>query len=108
MQKIVLFALVLLFSTFAVFTQENEENGKLHVVPMVSYNYLGLENQSVYIPGIGFGLMKGDYGKDFTEIHRSLFGVALYQPVFFNNAGTNETYHQIDVLLDGNIESKNG
>jgi hypothetical protein len=96
--------LVLFFCVFTVFSQENEENDKLHVIPMASYNYIKLENQSVRIPGIGFGLMKGDYGKDFTEIHRSLFGVALYQPVFFNNAGTNKIYHQIDVLLDGRIE----
>jgi hypothetical protein len=104
MQKRALFVLILLFNTFAVFAQETEENNRLHFIPMASYNYIGLENQSAHIPGIGFGLMKGDYGKDFTEIHRSLFGVALYQPVFFSNAGTNETYHQIDVLLDGRIE----
>jgi hypothetical protein len=104
MQKITLLALILLFNIFIVFTQENDENDKLHIIPMASYNYIGLENQSVHIPGIGFGLMKGDYGKDFTEIHRSFFGVALYQPVFYNNAGADETYHQIDILLDGRIE----
>jgi hypothetical protein len=104
MQKVTLFILILSFNIFVVFAQENKENGGLHIIPMASYNYVKLENQSMHIPGIGFGLMKGDYGKDFTKIHLSFFGVALYQPVFLNNAGTNETYHQIDVLLDGRIE----
>jgi hypothetical protein len=49
---------------------ESEVENKLYIMPLASYNYINLEKQSVHIPGFGMGFIKGDYGKDFTDINQ--------------------------------------
>jgi hypothetical protein len=103
--------LILLFfavSYFCVNVFADEDAG-IHIIPAASYNYLNFDDHKVHIPGIGFGVTAGDYGKGFTSIHNSFLGMGMYQPVIFsggqrNEGYHNEVYHQIDVLLDGRIE----
>jgi hypothetical protein len=104
MKGIALLLLAVSFFTTPIASQENEENSKLHFIPMASYNYIDVDKQTAHIPGIGFGVTSGDYGKGFTDIYNSFFGAGLYQPVFFSGGQKNEVYHQIDILFDGRIE----
>jgi hypothetical protein len=90
-------------SSFGVHVFADEEPG-IHGIPLASYNYINFDAQAVHIPGIGFGVTAGDYGKGFTAVHSSFFGMGLYQPVIFSGGKKDGVYHQIDVLLDGRIE----
>jgi hypothetical protein len=104
MKKIALLLFVVSFFAAPLASQESEENPNLHIVPMASYTYISVDKLEAHIPGSGFGVMSGDYGKGFTDIYGSFFGVGLYQPAFFSGGEKNEVYHQIDILLDGRVE----
>jgi hypothetical protein len=96
----------LLFFVVSVFGAHifADEDPGVHIIPMASYKHFDLEDQTAQIPGIGFGVTAGDYGKGFTAIHNSFFGMGMYQPIIFSGGQKNEVYHQIDVLLDRRIE----
>jgi hypothetical protein len=104
---------VFIFCGQIIFSAENEaqdspDENKLYVMPLASYNYINLEKQSVHIPGLGLGLMKGDYGKDFTDVNSSLFIIAMYQPVFFDRPLSDESvpgiFHQADLMAEARME----
>ena len=87
-----------------IYAQEEPKGSAVSIIPMASYDYVHLGEQTIHTPWLGIGVMAGDYGNDFMDIHRSFFGVAKYQPVFFKQSAGPAVFHQIDVLLDGRIE----
>jgi hypothetical protein len=103
MQKMSLLFL-LIYAAHIVYAQEEPKGGMVSIIPLASYDYVHLEEQTIHSPSLGIGVMAGDYGGDFMDIHRSFFGVVKYQPVFFKQNADPGTFHQIDVMLDGRIE----
>jgi hypothetical protein len=103
MQKMALLFL-LICTAHIVYAQEEPKGRMFSIIPIASYDYVHLDEQAIHSPSLGIGVMAGDYGSDFMDIHRSFFGVAKYQPVFFKQSSGPATFHQIDVLLDGRIE----
>jgi hypothetical protein len=89
------------------FAEIRDAENQVSFIPLASYNYIRLNEQTAHSPNFGFGFMAGDYGNPYTGIHRSFFAVSLYQPAFFTNGVADSAYHQIDVLLDGRIERHN-
>jgi hypothetical protein len=94
-------------SAIPVFAQTEDTGNGISFAPLAAYTYIHLEEQAAHTPLFGLAVMAGDYGNPFTEIHKSFFAAALYQPVFFSNGGMNATYHKIDLLLDGRIKRHN-
>jgi hypothetical protein len=101
MGKVVFF---LMLAAHIVYSQEEPENKEVSIIPLASYDYIHLDEQTIQSPALGIGVMAGDYDKDYPDIHRGFFGAAMYQPVFFKQNAGPKTYHQIEVLLDGRIE----
>jgi hypothetical protein len=98
------FSFLLICAVHIVYAQEEPKSGSFSIIPMASSDYVHLDEQAIHSPSLGIGVMAGDYGGDFMDIHRSFFGVVMYQPVFFKQYTGPTAYHQIDVLLDGRIE----
>jgi hypothetical protein len=103
MRKAVLLFLFI-YAGHIVYAQEEPERRAFSIIPMASYDYVHLDEQAIHSPSLGIAVTAGDYGNDFTDIHRSFFGVAKYQPVFFKQNAGKGTFHQIDLMLDGRIE----
>jgi hypothetical protein len=103
----IVFALALAWVPPVLPAQEGKNAARdLFFLPIVSYDYLRLDNQEAHIPAIGFGLMKGKADTPFAEVGRRFFTLLMYQPVFFQSEtvpGYSRTFHQIDFLFDGRI-----
>jgi hypothetical protein len=94
----------LLFSVHTTYPEEGLKNKDFSIIPLASYDYIHLAEQTIHTPALGIAIIAGDYDKDYMDINKSFFGVSMYQPVFISYAVDHKIYHQIDVLLDGRIE----
>jgi hypothetical protein len=82
----------LIFAVHIVYSQEKTENKEFAIIPLASYDYVHLDEQTIHTPALGIGVMAGDYDKDYMDIHKGFFGVAMYQPVFFKQNAGPKTY----------------
>jgi hypothetical protein len=87
--------------------EQEEESGGLYFLPMASYEWIKLDDQQLYSPSIGFGIMKGEQDVPFTKVQKRFFAVAMYHPLFLKDEaapGYPEAYHQIAFMFDGRNE----
>jgi hypothetical protein len=99
-----LFFIFLFYCLIAVntFGQEKEN---FFILPF-GYDFLRLGEQNIHSPAIGLGFLIGEQDIPFTQVERRYFGMALYQPFFFQGEqplGVTKQFHQIDAIFDGRI-----
>jgi hypothetical protein len=104
--KFLFINIVLLIGSGFCFAKEAEEERDLFFLPLVSYDYVHLDDQSIHVPGLGLAVMKGVGDVSFDEVHKQFLLTALYRPFFFTDASPSlpRVYHGVDVLFDGRWE----
>jgi hypothetical protein len=97
---------VLLLGSGFCFAEEAGKDRDIFFLPLASYDYVNVENQSLHIPGIGFAVMKGVEDIPFDEVHQQFLLTAMYRPFFLGEASHSlpGVYHGIDFLFDGRWE----
>jgi len=101
--------IVVLLCTVAIFSfAENQVDDNIPFTFLIPYGYdfWQLSDQNIHIPALGAGVLYGKQDLPFDEVERRFFGIALYQPMFFNQeplSGVPKFLHQIDFLMDGRI-----
>lgn len=95
MKKLIIFLFIMFSVTVPAFAEENDakSNDEVKIIPLLQYDYLNLESQSIHSPGMGMVLQSED-----------LMFVGLYTKHTFGNTLSRnypQTYHSIDGLLDG-------
>jgi hypothetical protein len=103
--KFLFINIVLLIGSGFCFAKEAEEERDLFFLPLVSYDYVNLDNQSVHVPGLGFAVMKGVGDMPFNEVHKQFMLTALYRPFFFwESPSLPDVYHDVGFSFDGRWE----
>jgi len=94
MKKNLLISLILLFTLTIPLTAQNEnENGGVHFIPLLKYDFLSLDSQNIHSPSAGLVVMSDN-----------VMFVGLYTQHSFDKQllfGYPEIYHSIDILFDG-------
>jgi hypothetical protein len=104
--KFLFINIVLLFGSGFCFAEEAGEEQELFFLPLASYDYVNLDDQSIHVPGLGFAVMKGEQNISFTDVHKQFLLTALYRPFFFGEVSCPlpDVYHGVDFLFDGRWE----
>jgi hypothetical protein len=97
---------VLLLGSGFCFAEEVKQDSDLFFFPLASYDYVNVENQSLYVPGLGFAVMKGMKDIPFDEVHQQFLLTAMYRSFFFGEVShlLPNVYHGIDFLFDSRWE----
>jgi hypothetical protein len=75
------------------------------LTPLLNYEYLLIDGQSVHSPGIGLMFTKGNLNPSLSEERNSLLIAGVYKQYFLHDAedGYPNIYHSINLMIDRKI-----